>query len=346
MRDVSSFTYLERLRTFEGFWEEHHTTARQLAAIGHVYDRPPLEALEEGSRCITCSAFVRRDRSVQDLGDAPTSSPDDDHDDFTFHHPNCVRLQVRLPLDRQALLPGRRAYRMNDLRAHWERKSSTRTAPTQPHRASQTSSLFNLPTEMRVEIYKLILPSLDPVTEIVNLNRDSSRVITSAGYHRTGPRDLTRANILQACRAVNEEAMDLLYTKTTFKFANSKVMYLFLRSIGEAGRGLIKDIDVYCGGREDAVAFALLAGCKKLRSIIIRLPRPMLLFPRAPIWIVDGVSALLALGGLEKVTFGACESFPSCMGDGKPDAAIIVKELTRPRGSPGDHKVILNYLDT
>ena len=50
-------TYAERLQTFEGLWDEYQAAARQLAAIGHVCDKPPLEALEAGSRCISCGMF-------------------------------------------------------------------------------------------------------------------------------------------------------------------------------------------------------------------------------------------------------------------------------------------------
>jgi hypothetical protein len=144
---------------------------------------------------------------------------------------------------------------------------------------------------------------------------------------------------------VNEEAMDLIYSHTTLKFDSTKVMYLFLHSIGQAGRRLIKAVDVHCGGREDAIAFAMLASCEKLRAITIRLPRPMLLTTTPPLWLVDGISCLLALSGLEEVSFGPCGSRFACMSDEKPDAAVIRKELTRPRGTPGDDSIVTKYLD-
>lgn len=336
MGNVTLLTYPERLRTFEDCWDNNHTTARQLAAIGHVCDRPPLEAREEGSRCVSCGAFVQKDLSIKALEGNPTSSTkyEDSFTSFNFHHPGCTRLQVRIPLDPQALLPGLHGSRIDDLRRRFERKPITRDSQTQTQRASQSSSLFSLPTEIRLQIYMMILPCLDGVTKIVQLNSDSPRVVTSVVFQKAGPRDTTKANILRTCKAVNEEAIDLLYSQTTFKFASTKVMYLFLRGIGHAGRQQIKSVEINCGGREDAIAFALLASCEKLRAICIRLPRAVLLFPRAPIWIVDGATCLLALKGLEEVIFGSCESSTNSLSDDKPDAAIIRKELTKPRNSP------------
>ena len=340
-------SYPGRLQTFEGYWDRHEATARQLAAIGHVYDRPPLETLEEGSRCISCSAFVKRELSTKALGDSPMTSGsyDEDFENFSFHHPSCTRLQVRIPLDPQSIFPGLHGYRLDRIRSKFEKKATSTNVSTPNLRLPQSSSLFSLPTEIRLEIYSMILPNLDRQTEIVPLNRDSARVITSVGYAKTGPRDTTKPNLLRTCWAVNEEAMGMLYSYTTFKFASSKVMYLFLRSIGKAGRRLVKAVDVHCGGREDAIAFALLATCDKLQAITIRLPRPVILFSRAPIWCVDGMSCLLALNGLEDVKFGPCESAVNYMSNDKPDAAVIRRELTRLKHIPADSDIISRYLN-
>ena len=347
MTVVNRLTYAGRLQTFEGYWGEHQTAARQLAAIGHVFDRPPLETLFEGTRCISCSAFVKRELSIRALGDEPivSSSYEEDFDSFNFHHPSCIRLQVRIPLDPQAPLPGLHGFRIDNIRSRFERRTGARNTSTPMQRLPQSSSLFSLPTEIRLEIYSMTLPSFDKETEIVPLNRDSARVITSMGYAKTGPRNTTKPNLLRTCRAVNEEALDMLYSHTTFKFTSTKVMYLFLRNIGKPGRKLLKAVDVHCGHREDAIAFALLASCEKLRAITIRLPRPVLLFPRAPIWCMDGMSCLLALSGLEQVAFGPCMSSFNYMNDEKPDAAIIRRELTRRKGTPGDVGSMDGYLD-
>jgi hypothetical protein len=217
------------------------------------------------------------------------------------------------------------------------------SAPIQ--RLPQTSSLFSLPTELRLQIYAQVLPHLDGVTEVVPLNRDSSRVITRAGFDKTGPRDLTKHNILRTCRAINDEASDLLYSHTTFRFASSKNMYFFLRSIGQRSRQLVHSVDVHCGSREDAVAFALLASCEDLQFLTIRLPRPRILLSTWPLWCIDGMSCLLALSGLQQVEFGYCESSFGCMDDQKPDAAVIRRELMRPKGTPCSIRTVNGCLD-
>ena len=343
MAPPSLLTYAERLHTFDGYWDDCQTTARQLAAIGHVCDRPPIEALEEGSRCVSCSAFVRRDLSVKALGDAATaSSYEENFESFNFHHPHCVRLSVKIPLDPQALLPGLHGYRLDSIRSKFERRAMTNNVSNTMSRLPQSSSLFSLPTEIRLEIYAMVLPALDVETEIVPLHSESARVITAVGAAKTGPRDTTKPNLLRTCRAVNEEAMDILYSHTKFKLASTKTIYLFLRSIGKAGRRLIKTVDVQCGGREDAIAFALLACCEKLRAITLRIPRPMLIIPgAAPIWLIDGVSCLLALSGLEEVAFGGGKPSLNWMNDEQPDAAIVKRELTRPKGTSGDIRSVI-----
>ncbi|KAK3691168.1 hypothetical protein LTR37_018822 [Vermiconidia calcicola] len=330
MANVSSYTYAERLQTFE-HWTDHQATAKQLAAIGHVH-------------------FVKRDLSTIALGDhaAASKSYESDFGNFNFHRPNCTRLQVRIPLEPQALLPGLHGYRLDSLRSRFERRAPVSNAASSTERLAQTSSLFSLPTELRLQIYAMVLPTFDPVTELLPLNRDSARVITRMGYEKTGPRDTSKPNLLRTCRTIGEEGLDMLYSNTTFQFQGThatKVMYLFLRSIGKNGRRLIKSVDLQCGNREDAISFALLASCEKLQAITIRLPRPVILFPRAPIWCIDGMSCLLSLSGLKEVTFGRCESSFNYMDDSKPDSAIIRRELTRAKGTAGDIRSVNGYLD-
>ena len=343
--------YPDRLATFHGFWDNHPATACQLAAIGHVYDRPPLEALEEGSRCVSCSKFVRRELSIRalegSLGSSSTRDYDGAFEGFSFHHPSCIRLQVRIPLEPQATLGGLYGgSRFQEMRSRWEQWQKVMSGAAPVMQRPQTSSLFSLPTELRLDIYSMILPSMDNVTEIVPINRDSSRVVTKMGQEKTGPRDLTKANLLRTCKAIHNEALDILYTRTTYQFGNAKILYLFLRHIGTAGREIITSVDVYCGSREDAITLALLATCPKLRSITIRLPRPRLLLPRSPLWLLDGIACLLSLDGMEEVRFGDCgANYPMAMDDNKSDAEIVRRELTRPKGTSGNVRWVDGYLD-
>lgn len=246
------------------------------------------------------------------------------------HYPNCIRWQTRIPLDTRThhsttdSLYGES--RILDMKRVFE-PETPKTATTPQH-----SSLFVLPTELRLEIYSMIMPVMDAVTDIVPLNRDSSRVVTKMGFTKTSRRDTSKCNILRTNRAVYEDAHDILFANTTYKFDSTRVLYLFLRNIGSHGRQLIKSIDVVCGHREDAVAFSLLAACPKLKSITLRIPKTQLLPPHMgrPIWIVDGLASLLALSGLTTVAFGECKDRVFLNGD-THDANVLRRELTRPR---------------
>lgn len=224
---------------------------------------------------------------------------------------------------------------MQEMKSKWEKRTQPHEPPLPRFHVGQTSSLFSLPTELRLQIYTMILPALDDVVEIVPINRDSARVVTKSGQEKTGPRDLTKSNLLRTCKAIHTEAVDILFTNRTYRFANAKALYLFLRAIGSTGRALLSRVDVYCGNREDAITFALLATCPKLRVLTLRVPRPRLLFPLSPIWQVDGIACLLSLSGLEEIGFAECgASFPRFLQDGSHDAELVRRELMRSRGAP------------
>lgn len=344
---IDGTTYPERLWTFSGFWDANEATARQLAAIGHVYDRPPLEALEEGSRCVSCGAFVRAEHAIQAFeGDA--GSYETEFKNLDLHRPSCIRLQIRIPLEPQTPFAGLYGgTRISEMRRRFEPKPSSRDKQEAGNERLQTSSFFSLPTELRLFVYSMVLPSMDKVTGIENVHRYDPRVVTKMGHAKTGPRDLTKANLLQTCRAVHNEALDTLYTNTTYQFDSTKVLYLFLRQIGRRGRELLKSIDVVCGMREDAIAFALLASCEKLGSITIRLPRAIILPPRSSLWLTDGVVCLLELRGLREVNFDRPDqpTVKLWMSSSLPDAEIIRKELRRPKGEVGGIRWIDKTLD-
>nr|POE54406.1 hypothetical protein CFP56_41345 [Quercus suber] len=333
--------YPDRLATYNGYWDTNVATARQLAATGHVYDRPPLEAIEEGSRCVTCSSFVRKELSVRAFeGNPHTKSYSKGFQGFQLHFPSCDWLSVRIPLEPQSVL-GMYGGRINDMKSRFDKPKSIdeMDAPVRDGQAAmvQTNPFFDLPSEIRLQIYSYILPNLAQTTKIQPLNSDSARIVTEEGATKVGPRDLTKTNILCACRFVHNEALDILFSRITYQFPSSKVLYLFLRHIGPHGRSLLKSVDVHCGHREDAIAFALLGSCIRLRSMTIRLFRSTLLLPgRVPLWVEEGVACLLDLSGISEVKFGDCGSDKNYfLSEDKSDATIIRRELTRERCTPG-----------
>ncbi|KAK4552286.1 hypothetical protein LTR86_010456 [Recurvomyces mirabilis] len=351
----STTPYPERLRTFSGFWNEHEATARQLAAIGHVYDRPPLEAIEEGSRCVTCSQFVKRELSIRALEGSLGHHRNQEGDyetgfgGFTFHFPNCERLQVKIPLDPQATLGGLYGgQRIGDLRDRWESRSTRNTQSTTPiSQVLQTSPIFSLPTELRLEIYSRILPQLEEVTEIVSLHRESARVCTKTALTKANARDYSRTNLLRCCKFIHNEALDILYTNHTYRFGSSKTLYLFLRNVGHHGRQQLRSVDICGPSREDAIAFSLLASCSELRSLTLRWTRPTLLMPQArPIWVTDSVAALLEISGVLTVEFASDgPDGKSFLKEGSEDAAVVRAQLTRLKGESGSIRWVDGNMD-
>lgn len=109
---------------------------------------------------------------------------------------------------------------------------------------------------------------------------------------------------------------------------------------------MLRSVDVTCGQREDAVAFALLGSCMELRSLTLRLARPKLLLPVAPLWMLDGVASLLALRDLEVVRFAEASFAKHVdMSDDKPDAAVVRRELMRERGEGSGVREVEGVLD-
>ena len=320
-----SYFHSDRLKTFKDQWNGCEATIRQLAAIGHVCLSP------SSSRCLECQAVVSRESSIKALELSLFNQPGEKpREPVTFHHANCNGLQMRIPLDLQSSLPGLHdGYRVSDVRNKFEQRSSGKRAVASTARETQTSSLFSLPTEIRLEIYSYILPKLEPVTKILPLNPDSYRIVTRTGYEKRHPRDITKTNLLCTCRAVHEEALDLLYSDRTYSFNTTMVLYLFLRHIGESGRRLLRSVDVAGGRREDPIAFALLACCPKLQEITVRLPRWRVVAPRLPLWCMEGLASLVELNELHAARFGAGKGPRYLLDDEITDAASIQQALTR-----------------
>lgn len=353
-RTGPELSYPERLATFEGFWDHNEATARQLAATGHVYDRPPIEAMYESSHCISCKELTPRASSIKTL-EGPMGRTDSDFSHhhakgFSLHKPGCQFLQSRIPLEIHSETSASNP-RIGDLKKRFERVSTSGTAqPVLPewndvNAKRQTSPIFSLPTEIRLQIYSYVLPSLESSTTIVPLNHDSGRIITAAGLRKVGRRDTTKINILSTCHLIYEEAVDMIFSNVTYRFDTSKVLYVFLRRIGSRGRQLLKSVDLVCGSREDAITLALLASCPKLKHIVLRFARPWLIYQTAPIWVLDGVACLLELSGLESVKFDETGKAKVYLSSASKDGRMVERELKRPRGSKGNIRWVNGTID-
>lgn len=342
--DEVGLAHADRLATFEGHWTDAPATARQLAAIGHVSDRPPLETLQEGSRCIACSHFVHKSISIVTLEGDVNPERFEKLVVPEFHKAGCVRLQVRLPFDTPRWFVDSASKSITSHVKHFEAADRRARVGEEVVGQVHKTSFFSLPIETRLQIYECTLPCLDSVTEIVQIERDSMRVTTAQALRKPRPHDPTQSSILRVCRTTHVEVLDLVFSHTTFTFASSKLLYMFLRRIGRLGRSLLRSIDLRCGQREDAIAFALLSSCEALRYITLRLPRAKLMPSFAPLWIQDGVASLLSLSGLEHVQLARCEG-QSVLDDRSSDALLIRRELTRPRGMPSMLSTVNGILD-
>jgi hypothetical protein len=274
-------------------------------------------------------------------------------------------LQIRIPLEWQSVFvesrsgkidldfnTTRKRFETNDRGEMSDRgETSDRGGIDLPERMPMEitrpkTNLFSLPVELRLEIYSILLPRLPRVTHIVPLHRDSNRVVTLAGRNRIGHRDLTQTNLLATCKIIHHEALNFLFHRRVFRFeslssnnfnaTSSKTLYLFLRHIGARGRAALGSVDICLGGREDAIAFALLASCHNLKSIHIRHSKRHLMAAYAPVWHVEGIASLFSLRGIESIEFGAAEGSDEavCLQASDQDAKIIVRELSRKRGEP------------
>lgn len=330
----SASSYLDRLRTFDDYWTDARATARQLAAIGHVADRPPLESIEEGSRCISCSHFVAKDTSVLILEGDVNPEKFDTLDVPEFHRAGCIRLQVRLPFEQpQWFIDSSSMHGSFKARvSRFETQSRQEQAEASSGSTRFKARFFSLPTEIRLQIYQQILPACESTTEIVQVDRDSMRITTAQALHRPRAHDPTQSSILRVCHTTYHEVLDLIFSHRTFVFASSKLLYMFLRRIGRPGRSLLRSIDCTFGQREDAVTFALLSTCDALEHVSLHLGRQELMLAYAPLWVEDGVACLLDINGLRGVEYA---SKGNLLAQGNShDAVVVRRELTRERGSP------------
>ena len=74
-------------------------------------------------------------------------------------------------------------FKIQSMVSRWERRMANPLGAAPATELPQSSSLFSLPTELRLQIYSLILPYLDAVTEIVR---------------ETGGLVFVRGNVVQA----------------------------------------------------------------------------------------------------------------------------------------------------
>jgi hypothetical protein len=190
----SPSSFATRLSTFQDQWPSHQTTARQLAALGHVCDRPPLECLEEGSRCIDCGHFLPMETSVSALESSLVIT----NSLLTFHEPKCTRLQLRMPLEAT-----RSTLDYSSLVSRWERRSHA-TPPTTslrpPHRTPPPNLLLHPPQRLLPNRNRPFAPRLAP-------HNHKARLLPpwTARQNKSKPPPHLQSNLLRSPRLIIPE---------------------------------------------------------------------------------------------------------------------------------------------
>ena len=347
--------------------------------MGHIADRPPIEAIEEGSHCISCNIFLPKEDALRALegplcrnhvnGDGMPTVPN-------LHHPNCGRLQVRIPLEGRTVLTGswssyrsirRESSRMEededddeaeDDDGGKEDATQTRHDSKKPLASSSNpqSRLLSLPTELLLEIASYIFPAFPSELQIMPLARDSPH-LTAYPRLRYPPQPdslpstmllSSFLSLLATSRSLHNTLLPLLYPpSTTFAFASSSTLYLFLRQISHAGRRALRHLSIpFSPSRCDAPTLALLSTCPNLRTLTLRIPRAVLLDPRPSLWQIESLATLLEISGLEEVEFeGGGGGNTTYMDSTHADGQFLIEKLTRPRGSPSGVRWVGGYPD-
>lgn len=349
--------------------------------MGHIADRPPIEAIEEGSHCITCNIFLPKEDALRALegplcrnhvnGDGMPTVPN-------LHHPNCGRLQVRIPLEGRTVLTGSwssyRSIRRESSRVEEDddeaeeddqegEEDATQTQTRHhnwktPSSKQQQSRLLSLPTELLLEIASYLFPVFPPELQIMPLARDSPHLTTyprlryppqpSSPSSPTPPPTTTFLSLLSTSLTLHTTLLPLLYPpSTTFNFPSSSTLYLFLRHISHAGRLALRHLSLpFSPSRSDAPTLALLSTCPNLRSLTLRIPRAVLLDPRPSLWQIESLATLLEISGLERVEFaGGGGGNTTYMDSTHADGQFLIEKLTRPRGSPSGVRWVGGYPD-
>ena len=376
MAHGDGLTYGQRLSTFQRDWSDALDVAVQLAAIGYE-SIGVVCGTGVTARCISCTGWIEKSFAIKAIGNVLPRQSQDLFKLllFKFHRRGCVRFPLSLPrgLGNYGIIGLPNFYRLPYVNEGTPNVNERFDAQQECDEIQTPRvGLFSLPTEIRLKIYAMVLPRLERTTRMGLLQEDvngaewgdpyapgeasstyevtSSRRSPSPSLPPSWEPPVSKLSIACTCRMMRDEALDLLYSQTTFQFhgiEGTKQMHLFLTTVGAAARQMITSVDVECGTCEDAAAFALLSTCPRLRSITLRLPRQILLLPQSPIWVTECVDCMLSLRALTYVVIAdpfqyqtwyrnqrglhTCIPPSMCRINRSPDAELVIRMLTRPR---------------
>ncbi|KAK3292621.1 uncharacterized protein B0H64DRAFT_407181 [Chaetomium fimeti] len=115
-----------------------------------------------------------------------------------------------------------------------------------PITTKQESRLLNLPVEIRLQIYDLLLVSWfnrwdNPSWSVGNTHQKLILLdsIKDRQYRTMDPA------VLQACKQVYSEAVPILYSRNVFRFNDPHLMFRLMVQIGDTNTKLIRSLDIY-----------------------------------------------------------------------------------------------------
>jgi hypothetical protein len=159
------------------------------------------------------------------------------------------------------------------VRRRCPKKSSKTKAPIQPN---QKSLLLDLPVEIRLEIYDLLL--------VGRFNRwDNPSWSVGNTYQKLILLDFIQARqyrtmepaVLQTCKQIYREAVPILYSRNVFRFNDPDLMLRLMVQIGYTNTKLIRSLDIYIPPRADKGSWlnllhVLPKATTGLKSIVVR----------------------------------------------------------------------------
>lgn len=146
-----------------------------------------------------------------------------------------------------------------------EDRPLVRNATNATHSQLQ-SRLFNLPAEIRIAIYDLLLVSHDTIHPNVHAIMNDVQLVERLGMSfLTIPHEKVLA-VARTCTQARDEVLPIYFGSNRFLFEDTWSMYAYLYMIGDRS-GLIKSLSFVYQGSYRILAFKQLSKCKSLNLL-------------------------------------------------------------------------------
>lgn len=154
------------------------------------------------------------------------------------------------PFSRQAIAKAFFGLDISDAEPSSSRVGSQRSMKSSktgaPIKTKQKSLLLDLPIEIRLEIYEVLLVSRfdrrdNPSWSVGNTNQKLILLdFIQARQYRT-----MEPAVLQTCKQIYREAVPILYSRNVFRFNSTNLILRLMAQIGPTNTKLIRSLDIY-----------------------------------------------------------------------------------------------------